>query len=136
MNFRVIEHTADIGIEVEAPSLRELFEGAAEAMMHIISPKASKPETPKSISLDAEDIEALLYSWLNEILFIVFSEGIIPSVFKVESINERALKAEMSGELYSPGKLELQTEIKGATFHGMYVVEKDGTWTARVIFDV
>lgn len=132
----MIEHTADIGIEVEAPSLSELFVGAAEAMMHIISPAASKKGKPRPIYLEAGDVEALLYSWLNEILFIVFSEDIIPSVFDVAIINERALKAEIRGEPYAQGRHELQTEIKGATFHEMNVTEKDGRWIARVIFDV
>lgn len=136
LNFRIIEHTADIGIEVEAESLEALLENAAAAMVSIISSKTAKPRKSVSISIDADDLEALMYSWLNEILFIVFSRNLLPSTFRVRSASPNRLEAEILGDSFKPEKRALEAEIKGATFHNMYVSEESGVWNARVIFDV
>ena len=87
MNYRVIEHTADIGIEVEALSLRELFECSADAMMSIVANGEAARGKSRPVSLEAGDVEALLYSWLNEIIFIISSERFLPAAFDIENIN-------------------------------------------------
>lgn len=137
MRFKTVEHTADIGIEVKADTLEELFEGAALGMLSIIVDPSSDigRGIEVEISLEAGDIEGLLFEWLNELLFIMDARGVLLSVFQVDGINDLHLEATVRGEKIRQGENRLMTEVKAATFHQL-LVEKRGTWFARVIFDV
>lgn len=136
MKYRIIEHTADIGIEAEAAGIDELFECSAEAMMSIVATGEAKRTRMRVVSLEADDLEALMYSWLNEIIFIIFSERFLPADFEVKKIAGTGLDAEIWGEEIRRGDRRLEMEIKGATFNELAVSENDGLWAARVIFDV
>ncbi len=137
MRFKTIEHTADIGIEVEADTLEELFEGAALGMLSIIVDPSRDigGGIEVEVSLEAGDIEGLLFEWLNELLFIIDARGILLSEVQVDGINDLHLEATIRGEKIRQGGDRLMTEVKAATFHQL-LVKKRGTWFARVIFDV
>lgn len=137
MEFRIIEHTADTGIEVRAPTLNELFEGAACAMMSIITDSSKVHETAeKEASLDAGDLGELMFVWLNELIYIINSGAFLFSRFEVE-VEDTALRARMWGEEIDPDRHGLMLDIKAATYHELEVRQTaDGSWEARVIFDV
>ena len=137
MRFRTIEHTADIGIEVEADNLSELFEGVAAAMFSlIVDPDTVRQTVERELSLEAGDLEELLFMWLNELLFVLYAEGLLFSGFKVKDIGEDRLVATATGEKLDPQRHRLDEEIKAATYHEMMVERRDDGWKARVIFDV
>lgn len=137
MNISVLEHTADLGVEVEADTLREVFEGAAEGMFSIMvdTGKVSQSETVE-VELEAGDLEGLMFDWLNELLFTADSRGMLFSGFRVLSIDEEHLEAEVSGEKLDKGKHPLEGEVKAATYHRLAVERTDGGWFVRVVFDV
>lgn len=134
---RVIEHTADIGIEVEADSLEELFEGAAEGMFsYIIDPSLVSEVERRHVEIDAADLEELMFSWLNELTYILGAEGLLLSRFDIERVATTRLEATVCGEPIDPGRHSDAEEVKAATYHQMVVAEREGTWLARIIFDV
>ena len=137
MRFRTIEHTADIGIEVEADNLSELFEGVAAAMFSLmVDPDTVRQTVERELSLESGDLEELLFMWLNELLFVLYAEGLLFSGFKVKDIGEDRLVATATGEKLDPQRHRLDEEIKAATYHEMMVERRDDGWKARVIFDV
>jgi SHS2 domain-containing protein len=137
VRFRTIEHTADIGIEVEADNLGELFEGVAAAMFSLmVDPDTVRQTVERELSLEAGDLEELLFMWLNELLFVLYAEGLLFSGFKVKDIGEDRLVATATGEKLDPQRHRLDEEIKAATYHEMMVERRDDGWKARVIFDV
>lgn len=88
MEFRIVEHTADIGIEVEAGSLEELFAGAAAGMFSIIvDPETVTAVISRDITLHAADLEELMFAWLNELLYLLYAEALVPSRFEVKRID-------------------------------------------------
>jgi SHS2 domain-containing protein len=137
MEYKIIEHTADTGIEVEAGSLEELFEGAATAMFSLMM-EGYEPGgdlEKMKISLSAEDLEGLMFDWLNELLFTSDSKGMMLSNFGV-SIFDTSLEAEFAGEPFDPAKHDTAAEVKAATYHQLTVQEWEGAWYARAILDV
>jgi SHS2 domain-containing protein len=137
VRFRTIEHTADIGIEVEADNLSELFEGVAAAMFSlIVDPDTVRQTVERELSLESGDLEELLFMWLNELLFVLYADGLLFSGFKVKDIGEDRLVATATGEKLDPQRHRLDEEIKAATYHEMMVERRDDGWKARVIFDV
>lgn len=136
-SFKQIEHTADLGIEVEADTLEELFEGAASAMAFMMADieKVSGAEE-REIFIYASDLNEMMFRWLNELLFLFETEQFLFRGFRVSRIEGERLEAEITGEKYDPERHEIFDEIKAATYHMMEVSRKNGKWFARVVFDV
>lgn len=137
MEYRVIEHTADTGVEVRASTLHELFEGAAVALLSVLTdPSKVRDVVRKDVSLDAGDLDELMFVWLNELIYIVNAEAFLFSRFEVD-IEETSLHGRMWGEEIDAGRHDLLLDVKAATYHELEVRQSaDGSWGARVIFDV
>lgn len=135
--YRTIEHTADIGVEVRAGTVSELFKGAAYAMLSLmVDVSGVCAGIKRGIELEAEDLDELMFVWLNELLFVMESERLVFSGFDV-SVTGLRLAAVIHGEPLEEGRHSFNSEIKAATYHGLSIERTDdGGWKARVIFDV
>ena len=134
---REIEHTADLGLEVEAPSLPLLFERAGLGMLGLmIDLAAVEPRERVAIALGAEDREALLHDWLQHLLVRLQAGPFAVSELAVEEVSERTLRAWGAGERVDRARHRLYTEVKGVTYHQLALRETAGGWWARIILDV
>jgi len=135
--YTVIEHTADTGIEVEGKSLEELFALAGCAMFDLMVDVACvEPEQEAKVSIEADSLEELLVTWLNELLFRSEVSGMFFSRFEVSSIKNNHMKAIIKGEPYDEKRHSIGQNIKAATYHELQVARKNRGWLARVIFDI
>ena len=128
--------TADVAFISYGRSLNELFSNAALAMFEVIAnTEKVKPKERKKVKVKGNDLQSLMFNWLNELIIFVDAENLLFSKFDVK-INEKKfeLQAECKGEKINP-KHELRTEVKAATYHKMKV-EKGKTWKAQVILDI
>jgi SHS2 domain-containing protein len=137
LDYRTTEHTADVGIEVEAAGLEELFEGAALAMFSImVDLKGVEQKVERRLLLRSADVEELMFKWLNELIFLCSAEALVFSGFDIQHVGERDIVALARGEPIDPEKHNLGLEIKAATYHELDVERCEGGWFARAIFDV
>ncbi|MGH2397558.1 MAG: archease [bacterium] len=140
--FEVIDHTADVGIIARAPTLRELFEVAAEGMFSfMIDPATVENRAWHERSVEAGDLEGLLIAWLNDLLLFLSVEEFVPKVFVVDELvadegKGHRLRATVHGEPVDPARHHFRLDVKAATYHALQIARADGDWTARVIFDV
>ena len=135
--FRLIEHTADIGLEVRAATREELFLVAAEGMKALLfgtSPAVGG--VASRVVLNAGDSAELLVAWLNEVLFICETRQVVPATFVVEEITLTSLIAVISGEAFDPARHSVERTAKAVTYHQLVVEERDGGWYARVYIDL
>lgn len=134
-NYELIEHTADIGIKLEAESLEAIFKNSALAVFDIIaeakSHKPSRTETIKIIQ-KAEDIEELFINWLNELLSLSSAKELVFVNFKFNKLSENELEAEAE----AVRDYTIKSEIKAATYHELEIKKTGSGWGAKVIFDV
>ena len=136
-----IDHTGDIGIQVAASTLPQLFERAALGMFRVLT-DLDAVQTPDAttISVEGRDREALMVRWLSELNYRHTVDDVLYGAFKVKSIDETddglTLKATARGESIDPDRHTVYTEIKAITFHGMEIRETDNGWTVQVIFDM
>jgi len=130
--FREIEHTADWELEVWAPSLVDLLLQAAFGMYQLVGAKISPgPRHIHQLRLEFIEPETLLVDFLNELLYIAESEGIIFEHFDL-SIESDQLHAKLVGApIISMGK-----EIKAATYHNLNIAETNHGVLANIVFDV
>jgi SHS2 domain-containing protein len=141
-----LDHTADVGLDVVAPTLAELFIRAAAGMACLIHgadggaaaasadvPPAGAPPQERSLTLSADDLPALLRAWLRELLHWHEAEGLAVRGVRFDTLTPTGLEATVT---LAPDTEEPMREIKGVTLHGLAVEHRDGGWAGRVIFDV
>jgi SHS2 domain-containing protein len=66
------DHTADVGVEVTAPSLEILFKTSAAALFDLLAERRSEVaasiQVEREIRVTGADREELLVRWLSELL--------------------------------------------------------------------
>ena len=136
--YRIIEHTADIGIEIETRSLAGVFIHSADALKNIIFGKVRLEENLKrEIELEEKDTEILLVTFLNELLYLLEVERFAFSRMEISEIDGKKLKVILYGSLFDPSRTKAEREIKSATYHQINVsVTDEGTWKGRIFFDL
>ena len=137
-SYTEIEHTADVGVELEAPDLNAAFERTAAAMFDMISDLdrvGSDWRRDVRVVGRSGDREHLLIRWLTELLFVHESEHVLLSTFHVLSIGPDAIEAEVAGERIDRERHALKIEIKAPTYHDLVIEQVSSGWRVRVIFD-
>ena len=133
--FRLIEHTADIGLVAYGQSLAEAFANAAYGLFSIIAElKTVKEIESRHLELNEEDSEALLFEWLNRLIYLFDVDMILLKRFDVTDFDGHGLKAICYGEKYDPSRHQLKTGVKSATYHILKVDKEKNK--VQVIFDV
>lgn len=136
-SYRPLEHTADLGLEVWARTLPELYALAAEGMCSLyFDLDAVQPQQERTVVARGHDREELLIDWLGNLLYAIEVERFLPRRFEIEELQDRELRARVWGEAFDPARHRWRTGIKAATYHNLQVRETpDGLWTVQVIFD-
>ena len=137
ISWRHFDHQADIGIEGRGPGKALAFAQAGLALNAVVSDLNSvKPCTGRVIKCSGDDPELLFFDFINELIFLISTEGMLFSQIEVE-ITEDELEARLLGESIDPDRHDPAVEIKGASFNSLSVKEeKNGQWVARCIVDV
>jgi len=138
--FEILEHTADIGIAAYGKNKREVFINAAKGMFEIIAGenKTLKENFCDKIKLEADNLEGLLFAWLNELLYISETKLVILNKFEIKDLSNDKIEAEVGGAKINPPSVKIEKEIKAVTYHRLEIIkdEKNGLWRAQVIFDI
>lgn len=131
--FELLEHTADTGLIAYGYDLAEAFANAAYGLFSIMAELDGVREVEsRTMTVSAEDVEGLLFNWLNELIYVFEVENRLLKRFDIIEFDERQLKAVCWGEKYNPSRHQLKLGVKSATYH-MLKVDKN---KVRVIFDV
>jgi len=134
--YKIIDHTADVGIEARGKNLEEAFEEAAKGMFAIITDNAridSRKERRVEIQNEGDE-EMLLVDWLSELLYIHDVENLVFGKFDV-TIDEK-LVGMAYGEEYSREKHGYGVEIKAVTYHMLEIKRDKKGVLIRVLFDI
>jgi len=135
--YEWIEHTADVGVRVFGDDLKSLFSHAANAFFEIITETDTiEPRKTYTITAKGDGWEELLVNWLNELLFLFDTKGLVFKEFEIEEIRRDYLRAKAKGELFDLKKHPLKTGIKAVTYHQLKVEKAKDHWEAQVIFDI
>mgnify|MGYP001059010205 CR=1 FL=1 len=139
--FRFLEHTADAYVEAYGSSLEEAFENAALASTEVMTElEKVEARNEEKFVVEASDEQALLYSWLEEVLLEFELKDKLYSRFEVSSIEEVGggfrLRARGWGEKFDSGKHPSKVGIKSVTYHRMEIVKEPESVTVRFILDI
>lgn len=130
-------HGADIGVRGFGKSAGEAFEQAALALSAVVADISTIALSEEvEVRCDAPDLELLLMSWLNAVIYEMAVRRMLFGKFSV-TISGLALKGVLGGEKVDPERHNLVVEAKGATATALRVArDVQGLWVAECVVDV
>lgn len=132
--------TADVAFEAWGESLEEVFIAAADATMNVMVEDLSAIECLHqfTVELDHDQLDLLLFSFLNELIFLKDARKLLLRAQSVSISGDAkfALKSTVCGEMPDAGKHRLATDVKAVTLHHFSLKQTDGGWNAFVILDI
>lgn len=136
-SYSLIDHTADIGVEVQGEDFPALLKHAAEALFCVITDTSTvQPKSRFKIVIPSQKKEEMMRNWLEKLLYYFNIEDMLFSRFSVSASDHNHLIAKSWGEVFDPKRHLIYTEIKGITYHQFEVSQSEAGWYARIIFDV
>lgn len=137
MGFEIQPHTADVAVEATADTLDELFahlgDGMAACMIDDIPDEVGERF---EVTVEATDLEALLFDYLDELIFERDVRNVMP-VDNAVTIESTESGYSLHGSARGvPLELLSAREVKAVTYADMIVEETDDGWYGYVVLDV
>lgn len=132
--------TADLAIKVCGKDLNELFRNAALAIGEAtVDPKTVTARDTVEFHLEGEEIEALLFDFLSEIIFKKDADQMVFNECRVFVEGEEGawrLHATLEGEKINRKRHKLDFDIKAVTMHMFKVKKTKEGYEATIVVDV
>jgi SHS2 domain-containing protein len=139
MSYKFLDHATDAIIEITAKDLKEAFAVAADAEINLTLDQDKVEEKGQmKFSANGKDIRYLLYSWLEEIPFILITEGfaIKRLEFDIEEEDGYKINAIAYGEALDVKRHNFKVEIKAPTFYDMEIRQDGNGVYMRFLLDL
>lgn len=144
--YRVLDHPADLWLELFAADLPRLFDQGLVALYDnlVALPDVRETES-RTVAAAGDSVADALRALLAEALFLFDTQGFLAAGATVTveggaSVEEgvpTAVRAELYGEPLDRDRHELLAEVKAVTFHRLQAEAlPDGGWRATVLLDV
>jgi SHS2 domain-containing protein len=139
MAFELRDHTADVAVAATADTLEGVFAAVADGLA-----AASCDEIPAetgerfAVSVTAENREALLFDFLDELIYLRDVRTALPVDHRIETIDELGTDGwRLEGSAREIPLAEITArEVKAVTYSEMRLEETADGWEAYVVFDV
>ena len=131
--YEELSHTADLALRVESTTLGGLFEQAALGMQAMMGIKPDEGSTTtREFTASSADVETLLITFLEEILFLVEIENCHVPGITFEAIHETYLRAHLDCQPVQ----SIEKQIKAVTFHQLEIRSLPSGYETILVFDV
>ena len=126
-----VDHTSELELRIEAESLDTVFRDALAAIAELVGDEQAGPPAEHEISLAERDAPALLVQWLEELVFLAETRGLVPESLAGLDVTPTSLRATVRGHRGDPPHL-----VNAVTYHGLELERENDRWHARVVLDV
>ncbi|MDY6788544.1 MAG: archease [Candidatus Nanohaloarchaea archaeon] len=135
--FEIVEHTSEVGFRAFGETVEQAFENAGKATFSLMKPLEDfDSEKELEFSIEAESLEALLYDWIEHLIYLRDSEQLLFKEFTVEIEEDKGgyrLEAEVRGEDLKGMSAQ---DVKAVTYSDMEVKQTEDGYMLRVLLDV
>jgi SHS2 domain-containing protein len=133
--------TSDVAFEAWGETREELFISCADALLRTMAaaPEQVVRQEEYTIRLEHEELDLLLWSFLQELIFYKDARRLLLHAERVlidELEGVFRLEATVSGEQIDARRHRLLVDVKAVTLHRFQVVFRDNLWKAVVVLDV
>jgi SHS2 domain-containing protein len=140
MAYQFFDHTGDVGVSLSGRTVDELFAAAASAFTDSITAvEKVEPKRPEEVDVAAPELDLLLVDFLSELLYRFDTRGWLTREAQVTVRPQDggwALEGTLLGEKHDPARHPVRVLIKAVTYHQLAVAQREGMWTANVVFDI
>ncbi len=135
--FGTFDHTADLGLLVDADSLEGLFSTALAGLMELmVSGPRDGEVTWLPLELTGQDTADLLVQALNEAVYLLDGEGLVAVALEPDQLGPTRLAGRLGVVPFDPSRNRLGQGVKAVTYHQARVERTIGGWQARLVADV
>lgn len=140
--YRLLDHTADVGVEAWGATAAEAFVQAARGLFAVTldcDPDAWQGEgTAMAIELDCEarTWPGLLVAWLSELLYRFDAEAFLPRAYTLHACALPGLTATLHGVTLADPAQAAGTAVKAVTYHHLRVEVGNEETRINVILDI
>jgi SHS2 domain-containing protein len=143
--YRILEHTADVGLRIRGRQFSDLLENAACGFFDLITDihgirheEIKKKKTPihHIFRLKTADSGEMLLKWLRELLFIFSTRKIVFYGYEFLKYSETEIAVRALGTKFDPFRHDQKLEVKAVTYHNFELSKTKAGWMAEVIFDI
>jgi SHS2 domain-containing protein len=135
MSYRWIEHTSELELHIDAASEAAVFEQALKALRELIEHDVAGERQGESVTREvaaaAGDRGALLAAWLDELVYLIETEDLVPEEVELLELAGERLTARVRAHLGRPRHL-----VKGVTYHELTFSPGGDGFSASVVLDV
>ncbi|WP_458205353.1 archease [Haladaptatus sp. NG-SE-30] len=141
MDFALREHTADVAVEATGDSLSAVFAAVADGMAAAMCDEIPDEGERFDVEVRAEGREALLFDYLDELIYQRDVRGVLPVDNEVTIDEPNVHDADGEWTITGTARGVPLTglgarEIKAVTYSEMTVEETPEGWRAYVVLDV
>ncbi len=133
--IKIINHTADTGIEVYGKNIEELFLNSAMGLYKIMGVEYDEGENFLEIKLEATSLEELLIKFLNELIYLTEIKKIGGNFEKID-IEKNKDRHVLNATLKIRKIKSTEKEIKAATYHNLKIENVKDGFKTTIIFDL
>ncbi|MCU4799273.1 archease [Halobacteria archaeon HArc-gm2] len=136
MGYELRDHTADVAVAATGETLGDVFAAVADGLTAAMCEDVPDRGERFDLSVDAENREALLFDFLDELIYVRDVESVLPTDHEatVEREGDRwRVDASARGV---PLSAVTAREVKAVTYSEMNLSETADGWQAYVVFDV
>ena len=136
--FEILEHKADAKFRAYGDTIEEAFENAALASFSIMTDIKSLEEGgEEEFSLKSENLESLLYSFLDHLIYLRDYKELLFYGFQVEIKRENKEYSLKCTALKAPITEDIRyTEVKAVTYNEMEIEETDSGYEVQAVLDL
>ena len=131
MTYRWAEHTAEVELEIEAPTEEAVFTEALHALAELLGDGARGDRVSCAVAVTGPERAVLLAQWLDELVYLTETEDLVPEDVERIELSEGGLTAVVRCHRGSPRHV-----VKGTTFHRLAFEPSDCGFCATVVLDV
>ncbi|WP_049915762.1 archease [Haloferax mucosum] len=136
MSFTLREHTADVAVEATGETLGDAFAAVADGLTAAMCDQLVETGERFSFSVRAESLEALLFDYLDHLIYERDVRGVLPAAHESivrEADDEWVVDASARGIPFTDVDAR---DVKAVTYSEMRLERTDEEWDAYVVFDV
>lgn len=135
-SYKIIEHTADIRLNIKASSYQELFQASLEGMNQILQKgfckKYSDFSIKSEITLTSPDTTSLLIDFLSDVLTQVHIQNAIFCKVVFKKLTTKSLSAFIYGQKVK----KFDEDIKAISYHEAEIIKEGEGFKTNIIFDI
>jgi SHS2 domain-containing protein len=140
MKYKFLPHTADAKFQAYGKTMEEAFSNAALAMFSVMTnTEKISPLSEEEINVEGKDMKAVLYAFLEELLFLLDTKKfLLNSIKDIVFIKEgelTKLHAKVTGDI-DLQQYDIHGEVKAVTYNEMEITEEDGKVMVQVVVDL